>query len=59
MSSNNSPEPTTELPSGSDTSDEALEEDYAAINAQVEAFGSDNAETDASLDDEPVEQSSI
>jgi hypothetical protein len=52
-------ESTNELPSGTDASDDGLEEDFAAIEAGMDAFVSDTAYIDAGLNDQPVEQESI
>lgn len=47
----------TGLPTAdSDTSDDALVQDSAAIDAQIKAFESDSASVDESLNDKPVEQ---
>lgn len=51
--------PTTTLPSGSDTSDDSLDQDSAALDAQLSAFSSDNASMDQGIGDESVEQSSL
>ncbi len=62
------PESTTEtfdlrssntLPTGTDTSNEALSQDIQTIEAQLDAFESDNASIEASITDAPVEQGSI
>ena len=47
------------LPTGSDASDNALDQDAAAIEAQLDAFDSDNASVDAGLGDVAGEQSSL
>lgn len=52
-------ENTNELPSGTDASDDGLSEDFAAIDAQMDAFISDGAYIDAGLNDQPVEQESL
>lgn len=41
--------PTTELPSGTDTRDEALEQDMAEFDAQLKALESESREVDESL----------
>lgn len=42
---------TTTLPSGDSTTDAALDEDLAAISAQLDALGSDSANIDAGLEE--------
>ena len=51
--------PSDTLPTGTDASDAALGQDAAAIEAQLDAFGSDNASVDAGLGDVAGEQSSL
>jgi hypothetical protein len=51
--------PTTELPSGDDTSDASLELDLSSIETQIDAFGSDNSTVNESISDEPVAQASL
>ena len=52
-------EPTATLPTGSDTADAALDQDLGAIDAQIGAFGSDNANVTSGLSDVAVPQSSL
>lgn len=49
-------EPESELATGDNSSDEALEEDLNALDAQLGAYSESSSELDASLEDEPVEQ---
>ena len=51
--------PSDTLPTGSDASDNALDQDAAAISAQLDAFSSDNASVDAGLNDEQIEQAEL
>lgn len=51
-------EPQSELTTGNDASNEALDEDLQALDAQMGAYGESSSELDASLNDEPVEQDS-
>ena len=48
--------PQSDLTTGSDTSDEALEEDLGTLDAQLDSYGETSSELDAGLEDEPVEQ---
>lgn len=48
--------PAHTLPSGSDTSDEALSEDVASVDADVGAMSSDTAAIDAGLNDKEITQ---
>ena len=50
---------TTTLPSGTSTADAALQQDTSAIDAQLNAFGSDNASIKSGLNDTQVPQSSL
>lgn len=47
------------LPSGSATSDAALNQDLSAMDSQMGGFASDNSSMSASLSDQPVQQSSL
>ena len=49
-------QPQGSLPSGNDTSDQALEQDVAAFDAQMAAYGSASSQVDQSLNDKPVTQ---
>ena len=51
-------EPQSELTTGNDASNEALEEDLGMLDAQLEGYSEASSELDASLEDEPVEQDS-
>ena|SRR3989344_152463 len=51
--------PSDTLPTGADASNNALDQDAAAIEAQLDAFASDNAGIDAGLNDVAGEQSSL
>jgi hypothetical protein len=53
------PANTAELPSGSDTSDAALDKDMQSMDAQMSAFSQDNASIDSGLNDQQVQQSSL
>jgi uncharacterized protein (UPF0333 family) len=44
------------LPSGTSTSDSSLNQDTAAIDAQMNGLDSDNTQTSASMNDQPVSQ---
>lgn len=44
------------LPSGTDTSDAALEQDLASIGAEVTAMDADATSIDQSLNDKPISQ---
>ena len=46
----------SELTTGGDASDQALEEDLGTLDAQLGAYNESSTELDASLEDEPVEQ---
>jgi hypothetical protein len=48
--------PQSELTTGSDTSDQALEQDLKNLDAQLGAYGETSAAVDQSLADEPVTQ---
>lgn len=48
--------PPNELATGSDSSDEALEEDLDQLDAELESYSETSAELDSSLEDEQVEQ---
>ena len=50
---------TATLPSGTQTSDAALEADLNAMDSQIGAFSSDNANINAGLSDQQVQQSSL
>ena len=50
------PAPQSELTTGANSSDQALEQDEAQLDAQLEAYGEVSSELDQSLSDEPVEQ---
>ena len=51
------PEPTpSELTTGSDSSDQALERDTAQLDAQLEAYGETSSALDQGFGDEPIEQ---
>lgn len=50
------PAPQNELATGSDSSDQALEEDMSQLDAELEAYGQTSAELDSSLEDESVPQ---
>lgn len=43
-------EEVTELPTGSETTDEALDEDLSSIDAQLQGVADDNANVSASVD---------
>lgn len=47
------------LPSGSDSSDAALDMDLKALDAQIDAFASDDAAASDSLSDTPLPQESL
>jgi uncharacterized protein HemX len=47
------------LPSGSSSADASLGQDLSAIDGQMNSFTSDGASMDASLADQPGEQSSL
>ncbi len=50
-------QPTSDLPTGrSDTSDTALLQDSAAIDAQITSIGSDSSSIDSSMNDKAVTQ---
>jgi len=59
FSSEQAPNATTTLPSGTSNSDDAISQDLGAIDGQMGAFASDNASVSASISDQPVEQSSL
>ncbi|MDZ4225932.1 MAG: hypothetical protein U1C66_00375, partial [Patescibacteria group bacterium] len=48
--------PPSELMTGSDASDQALEEDVSQLDAEFAAYSETSAELDSSLEDEPGEQ---
>ena len=48
--------PAPAAPSGTSTSDAALQQDAAAIDAQINGFSDDTATVDGSLNDTPVSQ---
>lgn len=48
--------PPSELATGSDSSDQALEEDMSQLDAELEAYNETSAELDSSLEDESVPQ---
>jgi len=48
---NESPAATTTLPSGTSTSDAALDEDISGIGAQMQGLDNDSANADASLNE--------
>ncbi|MDP4020982.1 MAG: hypothetical protein Q8P58_03010 [Candidatus Adlerbacteria bacterium] len=50
------PTPQSELTTGSDSSDQALAEDSAALDAELEAYGEISSALDQGFEDEPVEQ---
>jgi hypothetical protein len=49
-------QPQSELTTGTDTSDQALEDDLGALDAQLNAYSETSAELDQSLNDQPVTQ---
>jgi len=49
-------EPQNELMTGSNASDQALEQDVNQLDAELEAFNESSAELDSSLEDESIEQ---
>lgn len=50
-------QPVSDLPtSGSDTSDAALVQDSAAVDAQIQSLSNDSSNIDSSLNDKPVSQ---
>jgi len=48
--------PAHTLPSGSDTSDDALSQDVASVDADMNAMSSDTAAIDAGLSDKEITQ---
>jgi hypothetical protein len=50
------PAPVSDLPTQGDTSDAALVQDSAAVDAQIKSLSSDQANLDSSLNDKPVSQ---
>lgn len=50
------PEQQSELATGGDTSDQALDQDTAALDAQLDAYTNASAAVDESLEDDPIEQ---
>jgi hypothetical protein len=50
------PTPASELSTGGNNSDEALEQDLQTLDAQLTGYSETSSELDASLADEPVEQ---
>lgn len=53
---NRATQPQSELTTGSDSSDQALEQDMKNLDAQLGAYGEASAGVDKSLQDEPVTQ---
>lgn len=53
-----SPEPST-LPTGSQSTNTALDTDLSAIDTQLSGLGADTAKSKASLTDQPIVQSSL
>ncbi|MDP2593774.1 MAG: hypothetical protein Q8P36_00320 [bacterium] len=53
------PPTTTTLPSGTSITDTSLDQDLSAIDSQIGAFDSDNANVSAGLSDQQIEQSSL
>ncbi|MDO8408178.1 MAG: hypothetical protein Q7S95_03005 [bacterium] len=53
------PSTTTMLPSGTNVTDTALDQDLSAIDGQIDAFASDNTSVNAGLSDQQVAQSSL
>ena|SRR3989344_8374271 len=49
-------QPQSELTTGTDTSDQALEDDLGALDAQLNAYSETSAELDQSLSDTPIQQ---
>jgi hypothetical protein len=49
-------QPQSELTTGNDTSDQALEQDLKGLDAQLGAYGETSATVDESLEDKPVIQ---
>ncbi len=49
-------QPQSELTTGANTSDQALGQDAAALDAQMEAYGQASSDLDSSLNDQPVVQ---
>ena len=49
-------QPQSELATGKNTSDQALEEDLGALDVQLNAYSETSAELDQSLQDQPVTQ---
>lgn len=47
------------LPTGADASDATLEKDLVTVDAQMNAFASDNASVDSGVNDQSIEQSSL
>lgn len=50
---------TATLPSGTASDDAALDKDMQSMDAQIQAFASDDASIDSGLNDQQVEQSSL
>lgn len=48
--------PSNELATGSDSSDQALEDDLSQLDAELESYNETSAELDSSLEDESVPQ---
>lgn len=46
----------SDLPSGTGTSDTSLNQDTAAIDAQMNGLDSDNSDVNSSINDQPVSQ---
>jgi len=49
-------EPQSELATGNNASDQALEDDLQALDAELGTYNEASSELDASIDDQPVEQ---
>lgn len=53
------PQDTAALPTGNSTTDDSLDKDMQSMDAQINAFTSDNAAIDSGLNDQQVEQDSL
>ncbi len=49
-------EPQSELATGNNNSDQALEDDLQTLDAELGTYNEASSELDASIDDQPVEQ---
>lgn len=55
-STENASQSQSELTTGTDTSDQALEDDLRSLDAEIDAYGESSAQVDQSLEDQPVTQ---